>query len=142
MDLGENLLFISKMYHAPVLLIEDIWGEHNLASLMRRPFLYIEKRSKGSRYGKVVYDMYTVPYNLNSQGFEEVKKYISTFCRLNPDGIIKIAEDYEKTYSIGVTHGESPYMNLKDCKTVAKNLHNILTNKKNLNFSIEDLFIL
>lgn len=109
---------------------------------MRRPFLYIEKRSKGSRYGKVVYDMYTVPYNLNTHGCGKIEKFIQTFSQLNEDGIIKIAKDFEKTPSIGETHGELPYMNIKYCKTVAKEVQKIITNKNNLYFTLENVFLL
>ena len=79
-------------------------------------------------YGTVVYDMYTVPYNLNASGCGEIKNFIKNFSNLNSDGIIKIAEDYEKTDNIGETHGEC-HMNIKYCKTVAKEVQKIITKK-------------
>jgi len=141
LDMGENLCYISRIFKVPVLLKEEVTENYKLAALMKRPFLCIEKRSNSSEYGKVVYDMYTVSYNLNQRGCNEIETYIENFCNLNEEAIIKRAKNYEKMYEIKEGHGELPYMKLKLCKIVSQVIKNIITDKNNLHIAIEDIFL-
>jgi|GEM_PF-6575493 len=121
---------ISDLDKIPVILDVDT-KEYELAKKQQRPYIAIVKRSKGSHYGGIAYNMSPVAYDLNNNGVQKLKYLVKAFKESNFSCFSQRKYQNDKENKIGSLCGFFGYLRLKECNILAEEIKSILFDEEN-----------
>lgn len=125
---------IIKTYEIEKVVPECRYGnkynlEYNKAKREKRPFMVVVRSSK---YAYFHYDMWTTNFNLKTDAVDELGNLLSNFLNhLSKDYAKTIIKKREYRSVFSSITGSTPKIRIFECRAIAKQLKEIIVDKKN-----------